>query len=901
MRIIILSVLATLLAVTSGYSQSLEKVLKVGEESFDTKDYYSAFRCYETVLRYAGPAHFKGDTIYIKYKYAEAAQRFNYYQAADSMYTRLLAEAESLNPGLYARSVFNLARVKQSSAKDSINLNFNRLNEARLNAARELYQLFLSDEVFSKLDARPEDKQAFRRAAENGFESCSYAIENEGGGQADTLYRLSDAINSRYSDLAPVLQGNSLYYSSLKYYGDREKKSRQSRTYSKVLKADFVNNSTGQVDTLVEILPESGVFNEDDIHTVHAAFTQDGRWMFFSRCYQEKDSIRCTLYRRERLGDGWGKPQLLGINVDSTRYTSQQPSISTDWQGKQWLFFTSDRRGSEGGLDIWRSELDAEGKPGAPTALTDINTPWNEATPFYHTLSSRLYFSSDRDPSYGLYDIFVSYFDGQEWSAPENLELPYNSGYNDQYYYLSPDGSRAYFSSDRPESMRFIDSLNACCQDIYTTPYDLRMHLEVSADACWNLLPGEQIQVQVSEYSMGKTPSRPDSSCTLMADRDSWLFPLTQYRKYQVKGVRTDGQAVFDTLIDLAGPFYQRGDTVSLYFGLKPPKSALTVRVVDENTGEQFSNAEVVVRDQQGSLVGAVTGNYMYSVLPGAYLITASVPEGRDGKSYEPTSMEVSIYDVCGGVDTILYLKEKPKLPFPITFYFDNDKPDRYNGRADFTTQRFDTAYFRYLRRLEKYVDYNGNSPEGVIVYNKEYKDSLADPAVIEALRQNAEIMEQNEELAKTLAEAQIRDQFFGQELTGQFETFNEFMDALIAFLDNPENSLTIQIRGYCSPLGGPAYNKLLAKRRIICIRNYMEGYNNGALKQYIGNRLKIDELQVGVTQLYSDTPEKGDPAIFDYRALLARKVEIIDLSGDGRLNVPRNTTSQTSTQNPRQ
>ena len=122
MRVVLLSILAGLVFSFTGNSQSLDEVVKVGNQSFDTKDYYNAFRCYESVLDFVAKDKYKGDwdSLYIKYRYAEAAQRFNYFKKADSVYTVLLRESLGNNMDVYARSAFNLARVKQSLAGDTI-------------------------------------------------------------------------------------------------------------------------------------------------------------------------------------------------------------------------------------------------------------------------------------------------------------------------------------------------------------------------------------------------------------------------------------------------------------------------------------------------------------------------------------------------------------------------------------------------------------------------------------------------------------------------------------------------------------------------------------------------------------------------------------------------------------
>ena len=63
MRILFLSVLAFLALPFSGHSQSLKQVLEAGDESFQNRDYFNAYRCYETILSYAAKGAYKEDTL----------------------------------------------------------------------------------------------------------------------------------------------------------------------------------------------------------------------------------------------------------------------------------------------------------------------------------------------------------------------------------------------------------------------------------------------------------------------------------------------------------------------------------------------------------------------------------------------------------------------------------------------------------------------------------------------------------------------------------------------------------------------------------------------------------------------------------------------------------------------
>ena len=77
--------------------------------------------------------------------------------------------------------------------------------------------------------------------------------------------------------------------------------------------------------------------------------------------------------------------------------------------GKTILYFSSDRPGGIGGMDIWYAMIISEGKPGNCTNLgTPVNSDSNDVTPFYCNEEGMLYFSSNRDGGHGSFDIYRS-------------------------------------------------------------------------------------------------------------------------------------------------------------------------------------------------------------------------------------------------------------------------------------------------------------------------------------------------------------------------------------------------------------------------------------------------------------------------------------------------------------
>ncbi len=157
------------------------------------------------------------------------------------------------------------------------------------------------------------------------------------------------------------------------------------------------------------------------------------------------------LFQINKAGDTWSKPTLLTPNINTPKYLESTGSITPD--GKT-IYFASDRIGGFGGLDIYRTSLQANGTWSQPVNLgPEINSKANEDAPFIHPDQKTLFFTSDGHNTMGGRDIFVSRLVNDRWTSPENMGYPVNTTANDNYFTLIADGTRAYFSSDRKGGM----------------------------------------------------------------------------------------------------------------------------------------------------------------------------------------------------------------------------------------------------------------------------------------------------------------------------------------------------------------------------------------------------------------------------------------------------------------
>ena len=153
------------------------------------------------------------------------------------------------------------------------------------------------------------------------------------------------------------------------------------------------------------------------------------------------------LYYSEFDGYEWSEPKPLPGKINRNDTWESQPSLSSD--GKL-LFFASDRPGGYGGSDIWYSVRNSDGTWRDPVNIGPaINTAKNERSPFLHTDSKTLYFSSNGHDGLGGQDIFYSKLDPKrQWTQPVNIGYPINTENDEVDFFVSLDGKTGFFSSN---------------------------------------------------------------------------------------------------------------------------------------------------------------------------------------------------------------------------------------------------------------------------------------------------------------------------------------------------------------------------------------------------------------------------------------------------------------------
>jgi len=169
-----------------------------------------------------------------------------------------------------------------------------------------------------------------------------------------------------------------------------------------------------------------------------------------------------NLFFAELTDGAWSVTGAFPYN--NSEYSVSDPAISSDGQS---LYFSSDMEGGFGGRDLYFSEL-VDGKWSRPENLGEnINTAYDEVFPYLHQ-GKTLYFSSNGQAGMGGLDIFKSEVNAQGFQEPQNAGYPLNSHGDDFGIVVDSLHTRGYFSSNRRNG-GFDD-------DIYEFDMDLQIY-----------------------------------------------------------------------------------------------------------------------------------------------------------------------------------------------------------------------------------------------------------------------------------------------------------------------------------------------------------------------------------------------------------------------------------------
>lgn len=311
--------------------------------------------------------------------------------------------------------------------------------------ARALHSEAKFDEAianYKKFETYINDKHYLYDEVENRIQMAEYAKTAVEDPREIKIVNLGENVNSIYPEYSPAIRidESAIYFTSRRLRPDSSNLGLIDPVDGMYYEDIYVSFNDNGVWSEPRQLNISTSGNEATLN-----LSVDGKTLFIYKGEEDEG----TLYESRLVSDSagieeWSKPKRLGSNIN-TKARETHVTISPD---ERTLYFTSDREGGEGGMDIYFCRLLPTGKwADAVNMGPRINTKFNEDGVFMHPDGKTLYFSSNGHPSIGGYDIVFATKSDTGWTVPENMGYPVNSVDDDIFFVTTPDGKRAYFSS----------------------------------------------------------------------------------------------------------------------------------------------------------------------------------------------------------------------------------------------------------------------------------------------------------------------------------------------------------------------------------------------------------------------------------------------------------------------
>lgn len=288
----------------------------------------------------------------------------------------------------------------------------------------------------------------YRRLVVDKIKRCANGNKVSYYPQLAFVENFGPEINTSYDDYGAVQSPNFLnrYY----FTSNREESTGGLRSQNG-LKDDIYGNYYGDIyatETNAGIWKIVDVLNplvNSPKHDIIQGFSEDGNQMYYIKGLISEDS---ELFLHTFDDDD---NELVLPSSFESKIVGALGDRNIQVYNDSTFVYSSKRITGEGGYDIhvMRKRGDVWLEPKNISRV--VNSKYDEICPFLSRDGRKIYFSSNRLESMGGYDIFYSEFDSKAkvWSEPIHAGLPINSSRDDTHFRLSHDGTKAIFSSDR--------------------------------------------------------------------------------------------------------------------------------------------------------------------------------------------------------------------------------------------------------------------------------------------------------------------------------------------------------------------------------------------------------------------------------------------------------------------
>jgi hypothetical protein len=479
----------------------LKDVLAFGDQQFRKGDYYYALDYYQQALK------LDPENIDLVWKIAETNRAYKDYMKAEKFYAIVYTKDEDAERYPDAILFYSLMQKQNGKYKEALE---------HFKTAKKLYS---------------EDKSSFRyKKAAQEVESTNWALKQWklGPDLGIQLGPMSENINSYDAEFGHSVQNGKLYFSALKADStDEELQEVYSKGYHTAVYEVSLQNKDSVAKKLSELIPAGRSIGNGSFSSEQA--------FYYSVCTDQDFNYSCAIVFSKKESNGaWAPLDSLNTLVNEIGANTTMPHLSK-LADKDVLFFSSNRTGTKGGMDIWYAILDNDRSPVSVVNVSAINSLENDISPWFDTIEQRLYFSSSWHQGFGGQDVFYSEYKDGKFGMPINLGLPVNSPAADQYYFQSGDST--FVSSNRLGSLYAKNP--TCCSDIYVAEIPRRKPIKSNTDQETTI---EIVKLPIQLYFENDQPDANTSSdFTELSYTDSYLKYQAKFEEYKTKvGLQRD-------------------------------------------------------------------------------------------------------------------------------------------------------------------------------------------------------------------------------------------------------------------------------------------------------------------------------------------------------------------------
>ena len=400
---------ALLLTVLLFTSCGADKNLKRGEKYLALGEYFDAGNEYKTAYSKT-PAKERPRRGQIAKKMAYCYEKINSTQKAIAAYR-------------------NVIRYNQDDGATHLSFAQQLMKNGNYKEAAEQYRI--------ALDSMPDNQ-----LARDGLSAALDAPRLKEAGSRYIVKKM-DIFNSRRADYSPMLMGENheyLYFTSTRNEAQGDELSGITGTKNGDI---FFSQKDDKGKWSKPQRVESGLNTDYDEGA--SCVTPDEREMYLTQCSTDPSYPRyAKIVKSSRSDAAWGKSSDVELTRD-TLSSYAHPAISPDGE---WLYFSSDMPGGQGGIDIWRIRLTSNGVGGVENLGAPINTAGDEMFPTFRP-NGDLYFSSTGHPGLGGLDIFIATVGSNGRYQLEHPGYPLNSQGDDFGMTFEGPHNRGFFCSNR--------------------------------------------------------------------------------------------------------------------------------------------------------------------------------------------------------------------------------------------------------------------------------------------------------------------------------------------------------------------------------------------------------------------------------------------------------------------